>query len=96
MQIGVATSKQREFGSFASFKIHLKIKYCKFQQSQSLVGAEKHKLPEGIKYFKQQVCLLELLDFSHTTGSDRPPEPPPPGYQYSFGTIVPKLRSKPL
>ena len=95
MQIGVATLKLREFGSFLDFKIHLKIKYYKFQQSQSLFGAEKRKLLGDIKNFKQQVglCLLELLDFIHTTGSERtparPPEPRPPGYYYSF---VPKLK----
>ena len=82
MQIGVATSKKREFGSFSALKIHSKIKYYKFQQSLLLFGAEKHKLPgdTGIK-------LLELLDFIHTIiilVIALPPEPRPPGYYYSF------------
>ena len=72
MQKGVETSKKRDFGSFSAFKIHFKIKYYKFQQFQSLLGAGK------ISYQVISKTLSNRYVFwSYKISSDRPPVPTP-------------------
>ena len=49
---------------------------------------EKHKQAGDIKNFKQQVCLLELLDFIRTTGSEKPTDRPPARLNHVHPVII--------